>query len=355
MAWSPKEKPLTLEEAIDLARTELAPFWLGSKPMLAAVKEGERATAHPLDAEFAKSGWLIYLMDPLSFSGETSLLIAREWHRRYKDHELRTMFVYCSWNPTLFTAEAAAAAFAGIKMPGVMVLDKTGHLSEAFGVREVPAFVLFAEGKVQIASNGKNWSDEVEKKLQAYIRILDPGVPFVPPLELSGLLPNDVQRIELGSSHKGKSTSPKFPAPGFIEAGQPFLVGAFTGPRPETVATGSLHISGKWAQLPDRLITNDSTAELVFKSPASRFSIIAQTQSDKAAKIIVEVNDLSPYDAISLSDLSTDEDGSAVLRVLKPDLHHVLAALPSTHRVIRLRFPMADKVPVGIFTLLFGE
>ena len=38
MAWKRKEKKLTPDEAIALAKKELAPFWIGSEPLFAAIK-----------------------------------------------------------------------------------------------------------------------------------------------------------------------------------------------------------------------------------------------------------------------------------------------------------------------------
>ena len=53
MAWKPKEKQLTPEEAIAQARKELAPYWLNSEPLLAAVRgDDQKITVHPLAKDF---------------------------------------------------------------------------------------------------------------------------------------------------------------------------------------------------------------------------------------------------------------------------------------------------------------
>ena len=94
MAWKPKEKPLTHEEAIAVARAELAPFWMGSEPLIAAIRAREgKASVHPLDKDFERRSWALIFVDLMNYKGEGVLRYAREWARRYAAHNLGVLLV----------------------------------------------------------------------------------------------------------------------------------------------------------------------------------------------------------------------------------------------------------------------
>lgn len=93
-AWKPKEKPLTEQEAVALARKELAKYWFGFEPLLAGIRSGEAFSAYPLDPEFSKRAWLFVFADPTTYAGEAALDYAREWQARYAQHGLGLIVIF---------------------------------------------------------------------------------------------------------------------------------------------------------------------------------------------------------------------------------------------------------------------
>jgi hypothetical protein len=102
MVWKPKEKELTLEEALSLAKKELAPFWIGSPPLLAAFKTKHHTALYPIHPTFNESSWAIFFINPTCFSGKTTTLFAREMYRRYHDLHLNIFCAKTSTHSLLF-------------------------------------------------------------------------------------------------------------------------------------------------------------------------------------------------------------------------------------------------------------
>src|SRR5690349_8284099 len=93
MVWKPKEKELSRDEAIELARKELAPHWVGGPPLLAAVRAGNQATVVPLDPGFHKQAWLIYFIDLTDYHRTRVLEHIQKFQHRYGDFTLRTLMI----------------------------------------------------------------------------------------------------------------------------------------------------------------------------------------------------------------------------------------------------------------------
>src|SRR6185437_7718455 len=94
MGWKKKEKPLTPEEAIVQAKKELAPFWFGSEPLLAAIRTESGASVFPLNPNFVKTPWLFSFVDPTEYAGERAIVVTREWHHRYSPHQMGFILVF---------------------------------------------------------------------------------------------------------------------------------------------------------------------------------------------------------------------------------------------------------------------
>jgi hypothetical protein len=43
------------------------------------------------------------------------------------------------------------------------------------------------------------------------------------------------------------------------------------------------------------------------------------------------------------------------LRFTSAEAKHAIVDLPAKHRELRLRFPLADRLPVALYSLIFGE
>ncbi|MGK5082699.1 hypothetical protein WDW37_05280 [Bdellovibrionota bacterium FG-1] len=325
MAWKKKEKLISREEAVAAAKKEFAPYWVGSEPLVAGVVTPEGGVSvHPLDLTFEKSAWIFILVDLTTFSGESALDIARDWHRRYSGYSVNFVLITRSTYKFLDTIATFQPMFKkhGLIFPAV--LDHEGLLYRAFNASPaIPKVVLHAKGKIIFEKVGPQWFEGAESLLQHYLRESDPGLPFNLPFEGTHELPADQLRVELG-----RSTRPK-----------------------------GLAFGGKWTQEQDCIVARDGTAVMRFKSPSARISFVAERLSteDRRSRIKIEANRDSAFEAISGADLTMAEDGSSELKVAGPMIYHALVNLPERLREITLKFPDAERFPVALYGIRLGS
>lgn len=325
MAWKPREKPLTPDEALALARSELAPFWLGAEPMLAGVRGPDgRAAAHPLDKSFDQRAWVILFGDLTDFAGEAVLLYAREWMKRYSQHNLSVMLVVRAAYSFLSSVKALPPFLGKTVEAFPVVLDYEGLIAEAFGVKSNlwPAVKVLNQRKVMFDHAGPNWADGVEKEIQSYLRIKDPGLPLAPSFVPPGFSPKASTCAELGL----RARSPIF------------------------------RLDGKIAQEQDRVVMQSASATIRFRSPAPRVSIVAQSMllsTGEPGRIRIELDGGPIFDAVAGADLSFGDDGGSELKLTEGRLYHALQVLPAQSREITLRCPDADRLPIAIHGVRF--
>ncbi len=355
MAWKPKEKELTLEEAIALAKKELAPFWHGSPPLIAAV-QGRGTSAFPLDPEFTKKSWFIVFLDPTNFEGEASARTAREFARRYEPENLHFLAVLHPSFHFITERHWVEAALKRLQISFPAVVDTNGLLESSFGDGPLPRVVLWTSGKPVLSSSGQDWITRVEGDLQAFLRSRDPGLPLLPVRETHENCFRAILSKHLG---RGKgSTTPRF---GFSRPGQSgFSTTLFPTREPailDSLGKGEIAITGKWIQDEERIATSDPSATLGFICPASRFSILAQSLANVSErnKIGIELNHQPALDIFRGDDLEFDEDGSSMVVVDSPRLFHALANLGEKERRVLLRFPSAQRSAVAIYALRFAN
>ncbi len=332
MGWKPKkERELTLEEALDAARKELAPLWFNSPPLLSPVRHDGRVTAHPLEETFAEKKWLILFFDPYTFGGEYALNVVREWRRRYEDNDIEFMLVLKPAHPAFFSPRVLQLMFVHHKINYPVMLDlqteAVGALSASFGVTEFPAVVLLAEKKLQFRFQGRKWYEPMEKAMQDYIRSSDPGCPFYPVIDHSVVGRSDSSRLDFGA---------RFGA----------------------VNTGTTHLTftGQWAREAERLVTQDAAASIRFDSPSSRVAMIAQAiLQEKHPKVSVSVGGRPPGEGTLGAIMQADEDGSAFFRIDPLSVYHPLHGLSPGNCSVLLKFGNADRCPVAVYSLLFGD
>jgi len=356
MAWKPKEKALTAEEAVELAKKELEPFWIGLSPLIAAVRTENTVSLHPLSNDIATKVWLILFLDPTEYSGETCLHFAREWYRRYQSLGIHILCVYRPPYQFLRSQDLVTLFNRKQQITFPVAIDAEGLLSVAFGAEVLPKVVLLHQGKVSFESSGVNWADDTEKKIQDFLRISDPGLPLLRSFRLSKQSVQDVEQIEFGRNASAKVLA-KFPAPGFNPATTLEPTEFKSNRRPDVMKLGEFFISGKWLQEDERVVTHDPSAVLGFRSSASRVSLIAQSlaKSTEMAKVVFEVNGSTVYEAIAGEALQMDEDGHSLVKVEGGNIYHALVNLPPEDREITIRFPHADRVPVGIYGIRLGD
>jgi co-chaperonin GroES (HSP10) len=331
MVWKPKEKELTAEEAIALAKRDLAPFWLGSEPLLAAVRgPDQRVNVYPLHPDFEKRSWLIFTLDVASFASESAMSHASEWHRRYSSLDLGFLAFFKSGYRFMSSAQALEPVVKRHALAFPAVVDGGGMLQEAFGQPQgaLPQLTLLSGKKRVFEFTAQDWKKSGEHALQKFLRSLDPGLPLPPiyrPEDEREI--TDLSRVDFG-----------------LRALTSRVVVQF---------------NGQWTKEEDRVVTSDPAATVTFRSPGSRVSVLAHSAANtetESTRISIELAEGDPiFDEAAGEDLVREEDGTTGLRFTRPEVRHALANLPAKNRELRLRFPAADRLPVAIYSLLFGE
>ncbi|MCM2323803.1 MAG: hypothetical protein NDJ90_11140 [Oligoflexia bacterium] len=329
-AWKPKEKPLTLEEAVALAKRNLNRYWIGSEALLATVSDAGRVTAYPLSPDFAKRDWLLFFIDPTGYSGESALAYTEEWHRRFSAQGLGIIVVLKIPYRRLRAAETLELLLPKHQYPFILVVDPDDQLSLAFGVREakdLPRVVLIEAGKTVYENSGKDWWRGTEARLQSFLRQKDPGLPLPPVFDRGG---RDL--ADLGGIEFGESSAPATGVPSF-------------------------RLSGQWTKEGERIVTADPAATIRLKLPGSHLALVAEMGSREpgAAEIFIELDEGRLYDELLGEDLALDENGSAVVKVREGRTYRALHRLPSESRQITLKFLNAKEIPVALYGVRFGE
>lgn len=358
MIWKPKEKELTAEEAVALAKKELTPFWYGTTPLFAGVKNENQFAILPLDPEFAKKSWLIFFVDPTDYTGESAVIYAKEWGRRYGQQHLDILFVFAQTYRFLASREPIRQIIEKQTLEFPIVVDTDETISISLGATTLPKILLLKNGSRYFEYCGTEWMLSAEFDIQNFLRGADPGLPLLPALSSLPGVVRDVLRMEFGAAPKiGNEIS--YPFPGFVQNEKGEREGHFLGTRPKAMEPGDLFIGGVWKQDDEKIITHDPRASLGFCSPSEKFSFVAEPLHStkdfiKIPMISIEVNGLPPYEAILGEDMSTDESGVFVIKVENQRIYHVLIEMPEGDREITLRMINADKNPVCIYGLRFG-
>ena len=362
MIWKPKEKELTLEEAVALAKKELAPFWFGIGPQIAGVKANGKYAVYPLNTEFSKKSWLIMVVDPTDFFGEAGVLFAKEWFRRYGDLGLDILVVFTAPYSFLKVAENAQKYVERLDAEFMVAVDVEQAVAPALGAAQPPRVLLLHEGETHLNSGGVDWLKDAEISIQSYLRKTDPGLPLLTVFQPKIKTITKTARVEFG--FEGETAA--FPEPGFQLDKDGKRVGDFPAPKAgqevpidskENNEKFSISLVGKWTQDKERIVTSDPNASLTFRSPFERVAFIAQSLSRTTDHPLVslEIGGLAIYEAIAGEHISFQDDGKTVARVYKPELYHVLNGLPKTKRDITFKFEVSSDCPVALYGFRFGE
>ncbi len=359
--WKAKKKDLTEEEAIELAKKELAPFWLGSPPLMIGLKQGHRAIVVPLQSDFIQKSWVMLFVDWTHFECELALFYLKQWHWRYQVHGLKMLLIAQPTYPYLKNRVYLQKFEKNKEFP--MVIDLEGRIAAAFDVKQMPHVVLFNEGRVDLSTQksgelGSRFFTQIEEVIQSFLRSKDVGLPLLPVFEPSSsfLFSQDALKIELGAL---RQTENLFLPQGF-DVGEGLKKNRsvdFKNPYSKKMGVGQVFLQGKWSQNDDRIYTLDSEASLIFTCPSSRFSVVAQSLKEFELGVIsVEVNGVPVFESMMGEDLSADDSGRSLLRLGAPKLYHVLIQLdPKQMSEVTLRFPAAHAVGVALYGLRLGN
>lgn len=358
MAWKQKEKQLTPEEALAVAKQELTRYWFGSEPLLAGVRgENGVATAHVLTNTFHEKTWLFFFLDPTRFSGDGCITYAREWHRRYQLHGLSAIIIIKPPYEFYRASDSILPLMRRQQISFPFVIDADGAISEAFRAQALPKIAIFSKRQFIMEVAGNHWMNDFELELQKYLRKSDPGAPFLLPFEKPKNFTDDVSSIEFGRLPK-QGVALEFPEPGFGEPVKGIAQAHFNpGERPSGLGPGEFYISGKWSQDGEKIYTHDADASIGFLAPTKQVSIIAQSLAKitEPAKIQVEVNGISAPEAVAAEHLTLDEDGRSLVKLEGGNFYHVLHNLLPRKRDITFKFPTADRLPVALYGIRMGD
>jgi hypothetical protein len=362
MIWKPKEKELTPEEAVTLAKKELTPFWFGSPPLLAGIQQEGQSLIVPLSKDFTKEAWIIFLIDPTAFEGENAMVHAKEWHRRYHLNNLGFIIVLVPSYEYLRRPDSIQKLIERQDISFPLVLDAESGLAHALNATQLPKIVLLNKGRVVDSRDEKEAFSVIELRLQKFLRSMDLGLPLLPlffPVT-TGVV--DVDRYEFGYKPKVGVSLMVFPAPGFVAGDDGILRAKFVDRRSKNTdekdeSAEKFIIIGEWQQYPEGIATSDPNAYIEFISPAKRVSLVAAPAGkvgQDPPRINVDVGGMAVYEAISGEDLRVEDSGETQVRVVKALLYHILMGLPPRQRV-GLRFPNAQRSPIALLGMRFGE
>ena len=353
MIWKPKERELTEEEALELARKELAPVWLNSPPQLAAVRLPDGVLVYPLDAKFVDRPWLAVCVDITDYATTQVIQFAREWQRRYVSHELGVLLVLRSPYTELRTPSVMTQLLKRLGVHYPAVIDQEGLLSNALGVRGLPHQALLHQKKVVFAFGPTEWSTRTEIAIQNFLRLSDPGLPLQPIYQPGQPVAPAITGLELG-----RTGALPFPKPGFGPPENGFGRAKFMGSVGDlsSRSTSRLALSGTWLQDADRIATSEPGASLSFFAPGTEVAIVARTLAPdgKTVQALIEINGAPAFDMFCAAEVQLDEEGVCTAALGPIRVYPLLSKLPSDSRLVTLRFPHADRAAVAIYGVRFA-
>ena len=322
MARKSKEKEISPEEALEMARKELAPFWEGLPPLFAGVRTPAGSQVFPIDQKFAELNCLLALIDVTQASSVAGLAEVMEFHRRFALHGLPVLLCLRAVYPYHREAGVLEVMTKKNHWPFNSCFDPDGAVFEAFGADPLPKVVLLEKGKVLAQAGGPGWFAEIEPHVHAFLRKLDPGLALYPYHVSPHARILDAGGIEFGES---------MPA--------------------EVIAQGNWVVDGQ------RRVTEDPQATLRFKLKAKGMSIVAQCM-DRAwlpGDVIIEVSGKPIRDSQKGVDIERNEAGASCISVDHPRAYRVLENCNESKAEILLRFPHAHRVKIAVYGARFSN
>ncbi|MEK6705788.1 MAG: hypothetical protein AABZ06_08365 [Bdellovibrionota bacterium] len=328
MIWRMKEKPLTTQEAITLAKKALYNSWFNSEPLLVGIRDEKKISVHPLDQEFNKKPWFIVFLDPTTFSGLDAINLLREWFKRYGPYNMGFLGVIKPpYNEYYKGTSEERLAFKEQKNQLPLVIDIDGLICGGFCVNDFPRALLLKNGETLIEHDGPSWADGLEIKIHKFLRDTDPGLPLLPVIaDLAGL-GRDIKQVEFGK--KATDNRANF---------------------------SEIDISPKFEQNEEAIIISDSAAVLKFESAYPRFSVVAKSYSKliEPVKLMVELDGLPVGEDYHGESLSVDEEGRTIAKISVAGVYHLLRNLDPAHKQVTLRTPTTKHAPLAVFGFRFS-
>jgi hypothetical protein len=354
MVWKPKEKKITLEEALILAKKELGPDWFGSEPLIAATYVDQHVQVFPLIQSFKEKPWIMLFADIMEPTGEIAVHCIKEWHKRYHQNGLNFLIVLKASYANLFSSNLIEHFIRKLKIGFPVVMDRNNLLAAGFAITTSPTVVLFSNEKVLFKHNSDELFSETEQKIHGFLRSTDPGLPLLPFYKGKDNHYQKSVKIEFG---RGRGL--QFPKPGFVLDASGYGIANFKSTRPSyaQLNKNDFHFVGAWAQDGEKIITSDPKAAIHFFSEYPNIGVVAQamgkTELDRA-ELVIEVNGAPAYDSYIGEHVTQEDNGQSMVKVENGNLFHVLKKLPADKRSVSFIFPRANQVPIAVYGIRLG-
>lgn len=324
MSWARREVELTPQQAIEMARKELSPYWVGSDPLLIGLEQQGAMQAFPLDRDFIKQFWLILIVDPTTFWGSSVVRVIQEWESRYRSLSLKFLVIYS----TLYEFQREPSQvhqWVSDELPScVQCLDANSNLVAAFRGTALPKALLFNQGQKLFETSSPHWISDMDLQIHLALRMTDPGLPLQTNLKGIDGLVVDNQSIPLNLTSLSQS---------------------------------KIQFLGDWSGDETKIWTQDPNAAIQLVSPGSEVAVLArpQNEAENFPQMSVELNGLPPYDSARGSSIRVSDALDLSAHVNRAKLFSLLVNLPAHERDVTIRFKDLKDTPLEVYGLRFGE
>lgn len=299
MSWfQKKEREYTPEEALIIAKQQLAPLWYRSAPLVCGTELEGKFEVQPLDPVVLQGTWIFLFAAVTDRGGEEMLAVYREWKKRYASLGVRFIVVFRA-HFSLFLERKVLEEYLsskGIEDPAFM--DPDGALCRAFGEETYPRAAILHEGKIAGTAAGGAWLAGMETEIQRILRQGSPGLPLWPALQPASAPPIVAERWVL------TERSPDL---------------------------AKVRLSGRWKLQDNRIVTDDPKAALDIESPRQSVVILAQSLHPERQSTRIHFHSKGSFysDSFAGEDFSVDDEGRSGVLVGSPRAYAILKDLPA--------------------------
>lgn len=329
-----KQIILTHDELVRLAKSELAPYWVYSSPVVAATGVGATGKLFPLDPKFSEKTWMFVRVD-LTEPGSSKLFeVALEWHKRYSLFPYSTLLIihprfefyskaksieevldkFNTRIPTAIDQNLAFATLTEVKTPAQINIVQGDVILHTFPVEQLNLDVM----------------QKAEKALQIALRKNDPGLslPFIYEPEEKGFFGTKSMSVDISETEKVKGLG--------------------------------LNLVGNWNVESNRITTQDSKASFSFNIPKftepMQISICAEPTDPKSmgSSFHVEIDEMPTPDTMLGSDCKYDEVQNANCPFKHGGTFSIAKNVNSKFNTkVTIKTPLAGNKPLAIYGFRF--
>lgn len=322
---------LSPEQAMRLAKEQLAPDWHLSKPLAMPVPAAGGAIAlAALDPGFNEGYWVIFLLDPSEFGALDWLRFLGAIAKRYSNLNVRVLAIFESKSKALLDGASVRALIERFSGKFPIHCDRSGYWKKALGLDgESTGAAILHQGKPVAALKGHEIA-RIELIMPPLLRKEDPGLPLWAPFTISHMIPNHAQGIEFGT-RTGQAS-------GFSGSG------------------AAVSWEGNWKIEEECLSPQDANCKLIVKTTQPILAIVARSLIAIAtfASVAVSLDGNFFDESIRDEDVDHDPDGNPRVNIKDAALYRIGRKVPAGATVV-FSFPHPKNQPVGVIALRFGS